>query len=101
MLGLGRLLIEAGNPSSERVIRMTEQKKLTPERLMQAKTFLDDGVITKDQFIEMTHGQADPLEENESQELAKIFDKINTIEQRLMRIETALGKLTQAICSQD
>ena len=101
MLGLGRLLIEAGNPSSERVIRMTEQKKLTPERLMQAKTFLDDGVITKDQFIEMTHGQADPLEENESQELAKIFDKINTIEQRLMRIETALGKLTQAVCSQD
>tara|TARA_B000000441_G_C21569286_1_gene247670 strand:- start:161 stop:466 length:306 start_codon:yes stop_codon:yes gene_type:complete len=101
MLGLGRLLIEAGNPSSERVIRMTEQKKLTPERLMQAKTFLDDGVITKDQFIEMTHGQADPLEENESQELAKIFDKINTIEQRLMRIETALEQLTQAICSQD
>ena len=101
MLSLGRLLIEAGNPSSERVIRMTEQKKLTPERLMQAKTFLDDGVITKDQFIEMTHGQADPLEENESQELAKIFDKINTIEQRLMRIETALEQLTQAICSQD
>ena len=101
MLGLGRLLIEAGNPSSERVIRMTEQKKLTPERLMQAKTFLDDGVITKDQFIEMTHGQADTLEENESQELAKIFDKINTIEQRLMRIETALEQLTQAICSQD
>ena len=101
MLGLGRLLIEAGNPSSERVIRMTEQKKLTPERLMQAKTFLDDGVITKDQFIEMTHGQADPLEENESQELAKIFDKINTIEQRLMRIETALEQLTQSICSQD
>ena len=101
MLGLGRLLIEAGNPYSERVIRMTEPKKLTPERLMQAKTFLDDGVITKDQFIEMTHGQADPLEENESQELAKIFDKINTIEQRLMRIETALEQLTQAICSQD
>ena len=80
---------------------MTEQKKLTPERLMQAKAFLDDGVITKDQFIEMTHGQADPQEENESQELNKIFDKINIIEQRLMRIETALGKLTQAICSQD
>ena len=101
MLGLGRLLIEAGNPSSKRVIRMTEQKKLTPERLMQAKTFLDDGVITKDQFIEMTHGQADTLEEDESQELAKIFDKINTIEQRLMRIETALEQLTQAICYQD
>ena len=68
---------------------------------MQAKAFLDDGVITKDQFIEMTHGQADPQEENESQELNKIFDKINIIEQRLMRIETALGKLTQAVYSQD
>ena len=68
---------------------------------MQAKTFLDDGVITKDQFIEMTHGKVDPEEENESQDLNKIFNKINTIEQRLMRIETALEQLTQAICSQD
>ena len=37
---------------------MTEKKKLTPERLVQAKAFYENGVINKDQFIEMTHGQS-------------------------------------------
>ena len=76
---------------------MKSQKKLTTERLMQAKAFLDNGVITKEQFFEMTHGQAEPEAANESQVLGMIFDKINKIEQRLLGIESSLSLLTQNI----
>ena len=37
---------------------MKDQRKVTPERIMQAKTFLENGVITEDQFIEMTKGES-------------------------------------------
>ena len=56
---------------------MKEQKKLTSERLMQAKAFLDNGVITEEQFIEMTHGQVEPESTGDSQVLGMIFDKMN------------------------
>ena len=76
---------------------MKEQKKLTSERLMQAKTFLDNGVITEEQFIEMTHGQAEPEATEESQVLSMIFDRINKIEQRLTGIESSISLLAQKI----
>ena len=56
---------------------MESQKKLTNERLIQAKAFLDNGVITEEQFVEMTHGQAEPDAADESQVLGTIFDRIN------------------------
>ena len=72
---------------------MTDKKKLTPDRLMQAKAFLDNGVISKDQFIEMTHGQSDYETNDDSQQLLKIFDKINAIEQHLLKLESLISKL--------
>ena len=59
---------------------MESQKKLTNERLIQAKAFLDNGVITEEQFVEMTHGQAEPETADESQVMGMIFDRINKIE---------------------
>ena len=56
---------------------MKSQKKLTTERLMQARAFLDNGVITDEQFVEMTHGQAEPVAGDESQILEMIFERIN------------------------
>jgi len=76
---------------------MKSQKKLTTERLMQAKAFLDNGVITQEQFIEMTHGQAEPEAADESQVLGMIFDRINKIEQRLSGIESSVRLLTQNV----
>ena len=51
---------------------MKSHKKLTTERLMQAKAFLDNGVITRS-TIEMTHGQAEPDVAEESQVLGMIL----------------------------
>ena len=76
---------------------MKEQKKLTSERLMQAKAFLDNGVITEEQFIEMTHGQVEPESTGDSQVLGMIFDRINKIEQRLIGIESSISLLAQKI----
>ena len=76
---------------------MKSQKKLTNERLMQAKAFLDNGVITQEQFIEMTHGQAEQEATDESQVLGMIFERINKIEQRLLGIESSVRLLTQNI----
>ena len=76
---------------------MKSQKKLTTERLMQAKAFLENGVITEEQFIEMTHGQAEQEVADESQVLGMIFDRINKIEQRLLGIESSVSLLTQNI----
>ena len=76
---------------------MESQKKLTNERLIQAKAFLDNGVITEEQFVEMTHGQAEPDAVDESQVLGMIFDRINKIEQRLLGIESSVRLLTQNV----
>ena len=76
---------------------MESQKKLTNERLIQAKAFLDNGVITEEQFVEMTHGQAEPDASDESQVLGMIFDRINKIEQRLLGIESSIRLLIQNI----
>ena len=76
---------------------MKSQKKLTSDRLMQAKAFLDNGVITQEQFTEMTNGQAEPETADESQVLGMIFDRINKIEQRLLGIESSVRLLTQNI----
>ena len=79
---------------------MTDKKKLTPDRLMQAKAFLDNGVISKDQFIEMTHGQSDYETNDDSQQLLKIFDKINAIEQQLLKLESLISKLDEKVSNQ-
>ena len=78
---------------------MTDQKKLTRERLMQAKAFLDNGVISQDQFMEMTHGQSDYEVNDDSQQLTKILNKINAIEKHLMKLESLISKLDGRISS--
>jgi hypothetical protein len=79
---------------------MTDKKKLTPERLMQAKAFLENGVISKDQFIEMTHGQSDYETNDDSQQLFKILDKINAVELHLLKLESLILKLDEKVSSQ-
>ena len=79
---------------------MTDKKKLTPDRLMQAKAFLDNGVISKDQFIEMTHGQSDYETNDDSQQLFKIIDKIDSIEQHLLKLESLISKLDEKVSNQ-
>ena len=74
---------------------MKEPKKLSSERFVQAKAFLENGVITEEQFIEMTHGQVEPEAMNESKVLGMIFDRINKIEQRLLGIESSISLLVQ------
>ena len=80
---------------------MESQKKLTNERLIQAKAFLDNGVITQEQFIEMPHGQAEPEATDETQVLGRIFDRLTKIEQRLLGIESSLSLLAQKIQSRE
>ena len=67
---------------------------------MQAKAFLDNGVISKDQFIEMTRGQSDYETNDDSQQLLKIFDKINAIEQHLLKLESLISKLDEKVSNQ-
>ena len=76
---------------------MTDKKKLTPERLMQAKAFLDNGVITKEQFIEMTHGQSDYETEDDSNQYQKILDRMNAIEQHILKLESLITKLDENV----
>ena len=80
---------------------MTDKKKLTPDRLMQAKAFLDNGVISKEQFIEMTHGQSDYETNDDSQQLLKIFDKISAIEQHLLKLESLISKLYEKVSNHE
>ena len=68
---------------------------------MQAKAFLDNGVISKDQFIEMTHGQSDYETNDDSQQLLKIFDKISAIEQHLLKLESLISKLYEKISNHE
>ena len=72
---------------------MTDQRKLTPERIIQAKTFLENGVITEDQFIEMTKGEPSTETIDESKLLLKILDTMNSIEHRLNKLESLIIRL--------
>ena len=72
---------------------MTDQRKVTPERIMQAKTFLENGVITEDQFIEMTSGESPTETIDESTLLLKILDTMNSIEHRINKLEALIIRL--------
>ena len=72
---------------------MTDQRKVTPERIMQAKTFLENGVITEDQFLEMTNGKSTTETLDESKLLLKILDTINSIEHRIDKLESLIIRL--------
>ena len=72
---------------------MTDQRKVTPERIMQAKTFLENGVITEDQFLEMTNGKSTTETVDESKLLLKILDTINSIEHRIDKLESLIIRL--------
>ena len=75
------------------ISKMTDQRKLTPERIIQAKTFLENGVITEDQFIEMTKGESPTETIDESKLLLKILDTMNSIEHRLNKLESLIIRL--------
>ena len=72
---------------------MTDQRKVTPERIMQAKTFLENGVITEDQFLEMTSGESTTETVDESKLLLKILDTMNSIEHRIKKLESIIIRL--------
>ena len=93
MHALRMVLIERNMTFAHQENKMTEQKKLPPGRLMQAKAFLDDGVITKEQFLEMTHGQSDLEEIEDSKLLLSIYDIVNSIEKRITRLESLMFEL--------
>ncbi len=80
---------------------MTEKKKLTPERLMQAKAFYENGVINKDQFIEMTHEQSNLETSEKSDLLPNILDAVNKIELRLKNLEILISELVRANGTQE
>ena len=71
---------------------------LAPERYMQAKTFLDNGVICEEQFLEMTRGQAN-LEEESDSILANMQKTIQEIDARLRRMEIILTKMVEITTS--
>ena len=71
---------------------------LAPERYVQAKTFLDNGVISKEQFLEMTRGQAN-LEEESDSILANMQKTIQEIDARLRRMEIILTKMVEIATS--
>ena len=70
-----------------------DSKKITPERYMQAKTFLENGVITKDEFLEMTSGCTEIEEDSTSQALENIQKIVNNVELRLKRLEEMIQVL--------
>ena len=72
---------------------MTDQRKVTPERIMQAKTFLENGVITEDQFLEMTNGESTAETVDESKLLLKILDTMNSIERLINKLESLIIRL--------
>ncbi len=71
---------------------------LAPERYMQAKTFLDNGVISEEQFLEMTRGQAN-LEDESDFILANMQKTIQEIDARLRRMEIILTKMVEITTS--
>ena len=72
---------------------MTDQRKVTPQRIMQAKTFLENGVITEGQFLEMTNGESTTETVDESKLLLKILDSMNSIEHRINKLESLIIRL--------
>ena len=72
---------------------MTDQRKVTPERIIQAKTFLENGVITEDQFVEMTNGESTKETVDESKLLLKILETMNSIEHRINKLESLIIRL--------
>ncbi len=60
---------------------------------MQAKTCLENGVITKDQFIDMTNGESPTETVDESKLLLKILDTMNSIEHRISKLESLISRL--------
>ena len=72
---------------------MTDQRKVTPERIMQARIFLENGVITEDQFLEMTNGKSTTETVDESKLLLKILDTMNSIEHRINKLESLIVRL--------
>ena len=65
---------------------------------LQAKTFLDNGVISEEQFLEMTRGQAN-LEEESDSILANMQKTIQEIDARLRRMEIILTKMVEITTS--
>ena len=66
---------------------------MTPERIMQAKIFLENGVITEDQFLEMTNGESTTETVDETKLLLKILDTMNSIEHRINKLESLIIRL--------
>ena len=77
-----------------------DSKRMTPERYMQAKTFLENGVISKEEFLEMTSGYSEIEEDNSSQMLANIQKIVNNMELRLKRLEEMIQVLIDSKNSQ-
>ena len=67
---------------------------------MQAKTFLENGVISKEEFLEMTSGYSEIEEDNSSQMLANIQKIVNNMELRLKRLEEMIQVLIDSKNSQ-
>ncbi|QNI95260.1 hypothetical protein SynA15127_02193 [Synechococcus sp. A15-127] len=67
---------------------------------MQAKTFLENGVISKQQFLEMTSGYTEIEEDSSSQMLANIQKIVNDMEFRLKRLEQMIQILIDSKNSQ-
>ena len=78
-----------------------DQPKLNPDRYMQAKTFLENGVITKEQFLEMTHGQADLEEACDADSLAALQKSIAEIDQRQRRMEIMLAQIKELLSAKE
>ena len=77
-----------------------DSKRMTPERYMQAKTFLENGVISKEEFLEMTSGYTEIEEDSSSQMLASIQKIVNNMELRLKRLEQMIQILIDSKNSQ-
>lgn len=77
-----------------------DSKRMTPERYMQAKTFLENGVISKEEFLEMTSGYTITEEDSSSQMLANIQKIVINMELRLKRLEEMIQVLIDSKNSQ-
>ena len=67
---------------------------------MQAKTFLENGVISKEEFLEMTSGYTETEADSSSQMLANIQKIVNSMELRLKRLEGMIQVLIDSKNSQ-
>lgn len=77
-----------------------DSKRMTPERYMQAKTFLENGVISKEEFLELTSGYTETEEDSSSQMLANIQKIVINMELRLERLEEMIQVLIDSKNSQ-